>query len=232
MVTGKPRRAGIEVEVAMRFPVDLLRGIRLDDAVAAAHGPHPSAGPRARFEDSALVARFAEAVGRRHAGNAGAQDHDALAVARPRRQLGWRGVRRRRGQQPHHVQGRIDSRRPGDAPYQPDTTPPRNVRGHSLLHSPHETPAKRDGSFCMDSLSRTSFPPPSYGQDYRMSCFSVVSTGARSAKRRDLRASVETTEIATRDSPARMTGGGMSLLDRTEQCCGVCPPTFVEKGSA
>src|SRR5882757_293138 len=84
MVTGKPRRTGIEVEVAMRLPVDLLRGIRLDDAVAAAHGPHPSAGPRARFEDSALVARFAEAVGRRQAGNAGAQDHDALAVARPR----------------------------------------------------------------------------------------------------------------------------------------------------
>src|SRR6266481_3498429 len=45
MVTGKPRWAGIEVEVAMRLPVDLLRGIRLDDAVAAAHGPHPSTGP-------------------------------------------------------------------------------------------------------------------------------------------------------------------------------------------
>jgi hypothetical protein len=29
-----------------------------------------------------------------------------------------------------------------------------------------------------------------------------------------------------------MTGDEMSLLDRTEQYCGVCLPTFVEKGSA
>src|SRR5580704_8075266 len=81
MVTGKPRWAGIEVEVAMGLPVDLLCGIRLDDAVAAAHGPHPSAGARTRFEDFALVAGFAETVGRRKAGNAGPQDHDGLAVA-------------------------------------------------------------------------------------------------------------------------------------------------------
>jgi hypothetical protein len=62
MVTGKPRRAGIEVEVAMGLPVDLLRGIRLDDAVAAAHGPHPSAGARTCFEDLALIACLAEAI--------------------------------------------------------------------------------------------------------------------------------------------------------------------------
>jgi hypothetical protein len=29
-----------------------------------------------------------------------------------------------------------------------------------------------------------------------------------------------------------MTGEEREALDRTEQCCGVCLPTFVEKGSA
>src|ERR1700730_7522203 len=78
MVTGKTRRAGIEVEVAMRPPVDLLRGIHLDDAVAAAHGPHPSAGPRTRFEDSALIARLAETIGCQYHNLFGAQDQVAL----------------------------------------------------------------------------------------------------------------------------------------------------------
>ena len=116
MVTGKPCRTGIEVEVPMGLPVDLLRGLRFDDAVAATHGPDPSAGPRARFEDLALIAGFAETVCRRQAGNAGAQDHDALALAGSGRQLRRRGVRRRRGQQAHQVQGRIGCGCPGDAP--------------------------------------------------------------------------------------------------------------------
>src|SRR3984893_8812363 len=78
MVTGKPRWASIEVEVAMGLPVDLLRGIRLDDAVAAAHGPHPSAGPRTRFEDLALIARLAETIGCQYHNLFGAQDQVAL----------------------------------------------------------------------------------------------------------------------------------------------------------
>ncbi len=32
--------------------------------------------------------------------------------------------------------------------------------------------------------------------------------------------------------PLRFAPVGMTELDRTEQCCGVCLPTFVEKGSA
>lgn len=60
---------------------------RLGDAVdvgllgAAAHGPVAAAGAFTRLDDRALVARLAELVRGRQAGDAGAQDHDPLRGA-------------------------------------------------------------------------------------------------------------------------------------------------------
>src|SRR5260370_8372766 len=58
VVTGKPRRAGIEVEVAMRLPVDLFRVIRLDDPVAPARGPYPPTAPLPPFSAPARSSYF------------------------------------------------------------------------------------------------------------------------------------------------------------------------------
>ncbi len=80
MVTGDPGGAGVEVDVPIRLPLDMLRGVGFRDLVAASYRPDPTAGPRPCLEDRALIAGLAETIRCRQAGYSGAKDRDALAV--------------------------------------------------------------------------------------------------------------------------------------------------------
>src|SRR5262249_34794356 len=67
MMAGDTGCAGVEVEMTIALPVDLLDGVGFDDAIAAAYGPHPPAGTGTCLQDAALVAGFGKTIGGGHA---------------------------------------------------------------------------------------------------------------------------------------------------------------------
>jgi hypothetical protein len=108
VMVGQPSRAGIEIQVLVVIPRDVLGAAGLDDRVAAAQGPVAAAGTGARLQDQRPLAGVTQFVGQHHASDPGADDHHAPPRARgQRRRLGI-GLRHRL--QSHRGHGVIGSR--------------------------------------------------------------------------------------------------------------------------
>ncbi len=108
VVIRQPGRSGIEIEVLVAIPRNVLRTTGLNDGIAATQRPVAAAGARSSLQDEWPVARLAQFVGQHHSGDAGTDDNHAPAAAG--RQRGWPGIGRRRRQQAHRGHGVIGSR--------------------------------------------------------------------------------------------------------------------------
>ena len=100
-----PRRAGIEVQVRIEF-AELARAVGHVEPGAAPDAQVAAADAVARLQHGAVIAGLAEFIGRRQAGDAGAENDHLGAVRlapRQRQRLG----RRRGAHEAHRLHGEI-----------------------------------------------------------------------------------------------------------------------------
>jgi hypothetical protein len=122
----QPRRTGVEIKMIGGFPGDTLRRVDFLDSIAAAQGPVAPARPRSRFEHATLVPGLAEFQRRHHPGDAGAEDHDAGAIAG--RQGRRPGIGGRHRQETHRRHRLVDGGNPTRFAHEIEEATPRQGR--------------------------------------------------------------------------------------------------------